>query len=451
MSEATYCDVTLIGAGQLSQIVGAKTLQLLSYGGLTYAVDRSIKEGDVVAVFLPDSRLSEEFATVNDLIQRTDPDTGQRAGGFFGSNRKVRTLSLMNGKIKSAGFVATQPLFDYTGIKLEDYVGKSFNELGGHKICEKFINANVKAEVNARDRRRERRKYIPKTMGLIEHPETQQFSRFAGTLEIGDVITITLKLDGTSVRIANTYQIKENLKWYEKLIDKFMPIQRIFNSHRTGTRRVVLTEKTGAGYYGSNSLYQEVGKILEGKLHPGESIFGEIVGWQSQEKPLFIRGGMKFLYGCAPGTRDFYVYNIRWTLPDGESIDLPWNKIKQRCVELGVKHVPEMSVAYEYGIFNDGNHPEMYDFWNWTNPLVYDGNLKALEAFVYGMIEGLDLIDPSHIREGVVLRVEKINGETKFYKAKSQTYYALEDKSKNAGETDIEEMNDQMIDEVDNG
>lgn len=427
----TYCDVIVVN--NLTEIDGAKTLQLMHYGGLPYAVSKSIKIGDVVAVFTPDSQLSLEFAEKNDLIQRRDPETGKQAGGFFAKNRKVRPLNLMQGKIRSVGFVATQELFDYTGIKLEDYVGKSFNEVNGYKICNKYVvKSNKRATVNARDRRRERRAYIPRAV-FPEHYDTAQFYRWGKDIPNGSLCHLTLKLDGTSVRVGNPFLVKKQLTWKERFFNWFMPIQTITNKLTVGTRRVMLKDSTET-YYGDKSIYTEVGDKLRDKLNPGEIVYGEIVGWQNEEKPLFVRGGMQFLYGTKPGERDFYVYNIKWTLPNGSEIDMPWNWIKNRCVELGVKHVPE--VENEPGKFE-------WDSKYWGSLFIYNGDLEKLERTVYDLVDGPDLIDPSHIREGVVLRVELPNGSTKFFKAKSEAFYGLEDKSKNAGDVDMEEQQEQ--------
>lgn len=415
MSNSTYC---IIGKLKLVEIPGAKTLQLAHYGGMTFAVTKDFVEDKLYAIFLPDGQLSKEYYEAN-----------KEHLGFFGKNLKVRSIKLMSGKIISAGYIANLESLSFTGYDISQLKeGDGFNELNGVKVCKKFVTKFTRNQ-SVKTLSKKAKIVI---VGLPEHKDTEQFYKFANTLEPGDLITITLKLDGTSVRVANAYTERE-LKWYEKLVNKFIPVQKIFNKTFTGTRKVIIQETTGGGYYGSHEMYLEVGRKLEGLLHPGESIYGEIVGWQNVNKPLFVRGGMKFLYGTVPGERNFYVYNIKWTLPNGSEIDLPWYKIKQRCMELGLKHVPEMyNVDMADPVFEDST-------------FIYTGNLAKLEHTVYSLVDGPDPIDPSHIREGVVLRVLKAsNGETIFFKAKSSEFYALEDKSKNDGEIDIEEMNQQL-------
>jgi hypothetical protein len=415
----TYCDVVVVD--KLVEVEGARTLQLMYYGGLPYAVSKSIQIGDVVAVFTPDSQISEEFAKANDLIGYTDPVTGEKRGGFFAKNRKVRSISLMGGKLRSVGFVASQKEFDYLGIDLRDLVGQSFNELNGHKVCNKYVLTGPNGKPVGVSKTVKSVKDEVKTVGMPEHQDTKMFYKFANTLEVGDLITITLKLDGTSVRVSQAWQVRQNMKWYEKLINRFVPIKMVTDTLKVGTRRVVLKDSTNT-YYGDKKIYTEVGEKLRGLLHPGEAVYGEIVGWQNESKPLFVRGGMPFVYGTKPGERAFYVYNIKQSLPDGTSYDLPWSQIKRRCFELGVKHVMEMESQF-----------------------VYDGDLEKLERTVYGLVDGPDPIDQSHIREGVVLRVERANGTLDFFKAKSEAFYALEDKSKNDGVQDIEEQQEQEI------
>lgn len=429
MSE--YC---IIGKLKLVPIEGAKTLQLGYFGGLPYAVSISYSSDALYAIFLPDGQLSQEYYEAN-----------KKELGFFGKNLKVRSIKLMQGKIMSVGYVAPIESLAYTGYDLSKLKeGDSFNELNGVPVCRKYINPNT---LKAQSAKTLSKKAKLQLIGLPEHPDTEQFYRWANTLEVGDLITITLKLDGTSCRVANVYEeVKQ--KWYHKLFGWFVPIAKYVNKTYTGTRRVIIQETTGAGFYGSHEMYLEIGRKLDGLLFPGEAVYGEIVGWQDENKPLFNRGGMKFIYKTKPGQRDFYVYNIKLTLPNGITIDLPWNMIKARCQQLGLKHVPEFkqewSINYNKTFEDIDIKTEFCEAVELkTYPLVYDGDLDTFSGLVYSLVDGPDPIDPSHIREGVVLRVEKKNGTTQFFKAKSSQFYSLEDKSKEAGAIDVEEVQDE--------
>lgn len=439
---STYC---VIGRLKLVPIEGANKIQLGYYGGLPYVVSKDFNEDELYAIFIPDGQLSKEYFEANkdDL-------------SFFPNNRKVRSIKLMKGTIISVGYVASLESLKYTGIDISTLKeGDSFNDLNGVKVCRKFISKETKA-MRAENREKKIAKGVE--VGLPMHPDTLQFYRFAETLNVGDVITLTLKLDGTSVRVANAYvqvetpvtEVLDYGGWLNNIrLLRYLKVKRPGNKIMTGTRKVIIERTEGAGYYGNHDMYLELGKRLEGMLYPGESVYAEIVGWIDNERPLFNRGGMVFKYGQPEGTREFYVYNIKWTLPNGMSTDLPWNKVKARCRELGLKHVPEIGLRDNIH-YNQGAHTLSIPGgeYNWVvldNALpqhIFNGNMDWLKDLVYSFVEGPDPIDPSHIREGVVLRIERTNGITEFFKAKSSTFYELESKSKEAGQVDIEEVQD---------
>jgi truncated hemoglobin YjbI/co-chaperonin GroES (HSP10) len=488
----------IVGKVRLVPIEGAKTLQMAYYNGLSFAVSKDFVEGALYLIFPPDGQLSKEYAEHNDLVRRRDLETGEQKGGFFEENRKVRSIKLMKGKVISVGFIATlETLPKYNG-DLEE--GDEVSEYRGVPICNKYVNEATKRASRGPNQPKKKKDYA-NIIGFAEHQDTSQFYKAAySNIDSGDIITITLKLDGTSVRVGNPYLIKHNT-WWNRLIAKVFNVNMHFNRVTAGTRRVVLdpskietapdwivysmakkkvlvkefktdiestelyrqifpTDETDAGkytlqfletflpgftqwytnknmsggYYGDgHAMYREPEIRIGKSLLPGETVYGEIVGWANESKPLFVRGGIAFKYGCGPGKRDFYVYNIKITSPSGYTFSLPWNIIKQRCFELGVKYVPEMII--EEGCsqlvapkFIDENHKKAwFEFFN-----------KAVEE----LIHGADPIDPSHIREGVVIRVDKANtGQTIFMKAKSAEYYALEDASKSDESfVDIEEV-----------
>jgi len=429
----------IVGKLKLQEIEGAKTLQMGWFGGLPYAVSKDFTEDELVLIFLPDGQISEEFANEHDLITRHDPETGKKVNnGYLGKNRKVRSIKLMGGKIRSVGVVMKLDSLAFTGYNIHDLKeGDSFNELNGVPICKKYVNPNTR-----RNQGKSSTNHKQEERGLKMFDRVNQFYKFGNTLEKGDLITTTLKLDGTSVRIGNSY-VERKLSLWEKFAKMFgASIQTIENKQLTATRRVIIERTDGQGYYGDHGLYLEVGEKLEGMLSPGESIYGEIVGWIDKERPLFNRGGTIMKYGVPAGERDFYVYDITWTLPNGEMVHLPWNKIKARCNELGLKHVPEMKPEWNY-LHNIESDDHYYIDLFYKPQMVYDGILDHLEKQVYSFVEGDDPLDPSHIREGVVLRVERANGETEFFKAKSTSFYELEDAFKsNDDNADIEESQD---------
>lgn len=79
------------------------------------------------------------------------------------------------------------------------------------------------------------------------------------------------------------------LKGYKKsLFDKIL--HRIGSpiyswGYVTGTRRVVLDDFDG-GFYGSNAFREQHSKVFEGKLHKGETVYYEVVGFTQDKQPI---------------------------------------------------------------------------------------------------------------------------------------------------------------------
>lgn len=409
---------------KLTEIPGANTLQLGEYNGLHFAVDKNIKATELCLIFFPDGQLSEEYATANDCISRTD-ENGNKAGGFFGKNRKVRSMSFMKGKVKSMGYVSTLDSLKFTGVDIASLKPGTFiSTVNGIPIVNKFLNeATTKARnANTKNKKSSKKVFI----GFPEHQDTKQYYQNKNDFLPGDIITITEKLDGTSVRFGKPF-LKSNLTGIKKFINKFIPLCTAKETPLIGTRHTVLDTiyKRDTGFYKNDSIYVETPNIILDKIKPGEVIYAEIVGWQTENKPLFTRGDVKFIYGCFSGTRKLYVYKILWSLLDGSSIQLPWAHLKHRCEELGLSHVPEIKQII----------------------LPYDE--KDLQTVLYDLHNnivpnatvGKSYLDQSHIKEGCVLRIDRDN-TTFYYKSKSEEYYLLEDKFKaNENNVDLEEIN----------
>jgi hypothetical protein len=156
-------------------------------------------------------------------------------------------------------------------------------------------------------------------------------------------------------------------------------------------------------------------------LYQGELWYYEILGYEDtgaaimqsvdtskMGKEFVKRFGktMTYKYGCLPGTCIIEVYRITQTLPDGSIIDLPWSMVKERCNNSMVAHVPELET--------------------W----IVDVNPQELRDRIDYLTENIDIAepsDPSHIREGIVIRIDNLeNGHMKLWKNKNFAFKCLE-------------------------
>jgi hypothetical protein len=221
-------------------------------------------------------------------------------------------------------------------------------------------------------------------------------------------------MHGTSQRVAKNY-IESPKKWYDKVLEKFGIVRdRQTMSYLNGTRRCVVS-RNDTGYY-SNDFREKAAEKLYPYLEDHMQVFFEVVGWEndggqimqshstdkSKDKELSKKYGSKitYSYGCNPGEFDIYVYRIAYVLPNGKVIDFTWDKVKEKCDDWKVKHVPEL------------------------DRFSFDGNIDAIVDKIDAMSDGPDPVDSRHIREGVCVRID--SSEWKCYKNKGWTFKVLE-------------------------
>lgn len=395
------------------------------------------KTGDVGIYFPTDGKLSEEYCTQNDLFPRYD-ESGKKIGGgmFDPKNRRVRAQNLRS--VKSDGYFADLKSVAYTGIDMGLlYIGYQFDTLNDHLICEKYYTPQTLRAMKSGTAA------TRKTCAMLpQHYDTKQFSYEAKDIPVGSLCTTTLKVHGTSHRLAKALVEETPKHWYNKLGVKSKTVETWKVVH--GTRRVILgdvDERTS--FYGTDQFRYDVTAFLEPNMKKGEVIYGEIVGYVSEttlimgetstkdlkKDPEFKKmlGGtvpatMKYTYNCLPGQQDFYVYRIAMADENGELVELSWPQVKQRCRELGAKHVPDFNLI--------------------PFPVTKNGGIAELEEIVENFYSGADPIDPSHVREGVVVRVDKPDGTVQFLKSKNYYFKVLESIVKaNEEYIDTEEIN----------
>jgi hypothetical protein len=227
---------------------------------------------------------------------------------------------------------------------------------------------------------------------------------------------------------------------------------KVYWDYVYGSRRVTIKdENRKTGYYGENEDFRKKAHdYFAGKLHKGENIFYEIVGFCGPDKPImakvsnellkdkeFIKQYGKetvFTYGCKPGEFEVYVYRISTCNEDGFEIDYDHETVKRRCEEMNVKMVPEIDISTldkearrKITNIEDDINSNLDDS-NYRCPnfkkFIYDGDQELLKRYIDVLVEGPDPIDPRHIKEGIVLRVDGC--KWKAYKAKSFQFKCLE-------------------------
>ena len=473
----------------------ADRLQITTIFGASVIIDLSTKVGDIGIFFPIDIQLSEEYCKENNLVRKLD-ENGNNIGGYLDPDkRNIRALKLRGEK--SEGLFMPLESLVYTGITKYE-VGEKIDILNGHEICKKYIpkgKNRVKTDVKTSKTRKHSAPIAPL---FAEHVDTEQLVYNLDAFKSGDQIEITLKMHGTSGRTGYLpkfvgYTSKNPLfrkilkldyeklgKGAKKIYDTAMHFATpIYDwGYVTGTRRVVLNDFENGGFYGSNAFREPHAKFFEGKLHKGETVYYEIVGFTTDGTPIMgsvpnsrvsdkkfskqYGDTTTFSYGCTPipvtvvekdfeddfyekeysltKQSDMYVYRMTMTNEDGDVVEYTPDFMRYRCEQMGAKCVPVFCKAT---IDEEGVH--MYgpnDIYGYPHETECIGDtVKEIAEKYY---DGPDPIGKTHIREGVVIRI--VN-RPKFtaYKHKNFYFKVLEGIAKDiAEEPDMEEAQEDV-------
>lgn len=443
----------------------ADRLQLADCFGNTVCISLDHSEGEL-GVYLPtDGQISEEFGKVNDLFRRKD-ENGNQAGGFIDPvKRNVQCIRLR--KEKSDGLflplTCLEPFGDISALKEGDIV-TVFN---GHEIARKYIpKTNHRNHVSGAHNKVKKKKVVIAPL-FKEHKDTEQLAYNLNDFKEGDQIEITLKMHGTSGRTAYLPCLKGYKRtWKDKIFRKEgKPIYEY--DYVTGTRRVVLEDFSG-GFYGNDEFRRRHSEVFKDKLHKGETVYYEIVGFTDSGVPImpiadnkklndkdFIKQYGKetvFSYGCSSNGKigigiterkvpksEIYVYRMTMTNEDGDVVEYSPDFMRYRCAQMGVKTVPVLWQGIIPEIENDEALSEEYR-------LTPGDYIKSVAEQYY---DGADPIGKIHIREGVVIRIVNKPSFTAF-KHKNFNFKVLSNIAKLnvIDENKIENMSDDLISEI---
>lgn len=427
-------------------------------------------EGQLGVYFPVDGQLSMEFCEKNGLLAVYDEFGKNISGGYLdASKRNIRAIKLRGEQ--SDGLFLPIECLAYTGVDLKSLTpGTPITIVNDHDICKKYIPRKKNGKPS-RVPAGQKLKKKNSTPTFFEHKDTEQLVYHLNEFKPGDYIEITRKLHGTSGRTAFVPTFNGGYTTnnpFHKFIAKILPVekaQKFAEKHCTpvfdydivtGTRRTVLDNFDG-GFYGSNEFRKQYHDFFKGKLWKGETVYYEIVGFThdgtsimgacSNEKlkdKAFVKQYGKttvFSYGCDPNgangkpQNDIYVYRMTMTNEDGQVVEYTPDFMRYRCMYMGVKTVP-----VEWAGFIPDEEVFTGTSCEFTDPGQFV--LEKAEKF----FDGPEPIDPSHIREGVVVRV--INRPTfTAYKHKNFNFKVIEGIIKDVAEVPDMEEADGLVDE----
>lgn len=368
------------------------------------------------------------------MLRKKD-ENGNNVGGFIDPDKRNIKAIRLRGEVSDGLFLPLSSLSSFTDIsQLKE--GDSITVLNGIVICEKYIpkrqarSGRKGYSANAGKKQMLAEKYP----FFEEHVDTKQLMYYLSDFKPGDICTITLKMHGSSARTSNTIRMTKPKKTFmQKILQKNVPPVEDWGVV-SGSRRVTLdfegVDNISDGWYKNNDFRRRWHDIIAPKLRKGEEIFYELVGWTDENTLIMPQGKnskigdaefikqygdtTEFTYGCEPGECDAYVYRMTKTDEDGYVTEYPDWLVRYRCEQMGLKCVPKFE-----------------DF-------IYTTEEDMLER-VMKYIDGADPIGKTHIREGVVVRIQN-REKFKALKNKNINFKILEDIIKDtAAVPDMEE------------
>lgn len=394
-----YCGY-VVEVKELRKHPNADRLQLATFFGNETCVDMDTAVGDYGIYFPVGLQLSQEYCDANDLIYN---------GYIDAKKRNIRAINLRG--CKSDGLYLPLYTLEYTKYNLDMLkVGEPITILNGHEICRRYDIP--KAEVVVKPKRtnharKERTKYIEIAPQFKQHVDTEQLRFNLEKIKPGDVIELTLKMHGTSMRTG--YLPKKTCKLFGRTYYKYGIV--------SGTRRTVIED-----FGGMHSFRKCYHDFFGRHLWKGETVYYEIVGYTDTGEPIMPSCDNKALkdetfiakygevsnwsYSCNPEGKEMYevplangetymayrtsmpvsqcyVYRMTMTTEEGKVLEYSPEQVRERCKEMCVNTVP---LLYR-GIVPKENKDE----WIIETVEKYNG--------------GVDPIGKTHIREGVVLRI----------------------------------------------
>lgn len=435
----------------------ADRLQLATVQGCQIVVGAEASNGDLGIYFPTDGILSRVFCETNDLFRRVD-ETGKNVGGMFdihsSGGGRVRTQKF-RGEVSDGFWIPVSALYQFSKNPLSNAAfeamadaGYEFTSWEGVEICGKFVPAYAKTPGSPNPGKKSLRQ---RCKMFHEHINTLQLGTHYNNLPLDAQYIWTEKVHGTSHRVGHLL-IDRDLSWVEKLLMKLkVNIQTQEWGYISGTRRVVLDKsyQRNTGYHSDGMRDIAVMPFID-SLRKGETVYFEIVGFDpvnggsimpaanldrltkidpveyKDYKLLYSNhddNHMTFKYGCSDERMlRIFVYRITMTDVDGHSYDYSWNDVVERCKQLEVDPVPTLGTAYRS---SDA-------FESMTSEDVLNLSIDYST--------GPSVVDNSHFKEGVCLRIDKTGFEPCVMKYKSVAFKIVEGIIKDSGIIDEEEI-----------
>ena len=467
------CSIVRIGA--VTPVEGSDFLSKTEIRPNTPIVVRrdEVKEGDVMFYVDLECQLNDRFLAVNNMyedaklndnyeeVQGTATQMSYDGApleavqeylkvnkGYFGSNGRVR-MKRMRGQ-ESLGFLFSQATMskfcpEVADLDLNDMVGEEFDTVKDELFVQAYVPVKkVERAKGLREGKRNREikrfdRMIPGQFSF--HYDTELLEKNLNRIHPDDVVTLSVKLHGTSAIFGNV-RVNRKLSTWEK-IKKFFGANvqltewgNIYSS-RSVIKNQYINEGVTDGFYGTD-LWGVWNDLISKYIPQGWTIYGEIVGYVGQGS--YIQ--KDFDYGCRNGESKLMIYRISQETEDGHRVEWNVTDVQEWTMKLirDLKSAGEIKLAemiHPIDIVYHGTlrdlYPEIAEDESWAANVV-----RALANEKKFYMEEEEPLCKNHVpREGLVLRKDN-DPVREAFKIKTMKFRNKEAKAIDSGELDIE-------------
>ena len=219
-------------------------------------------------------------------------------------------------------------------LNLEELVGTDFDMVDDELFIEVYIPFVPKKKDRSGKRGRTEPKYDRMIAGQFAfHYDTNPLAKEIAQIQPDDVVTLSVKLHGTSVILGNVLvrmpkEIHTRVAWFNKLINNtycaiwlylpkaFQRYEEVYDlvySSRTVIKNQYINLKKTRDFY-EVDVWGEYHDLLVGKIPQDMIVYGEIVGYLTDSDKMIQKD---YDYGCERGTNKLMLYRVTTRNADG--------------------------------------------------------------------------------------------------------------------------------------
>ena len=383
------------------------------------------KEGDLAVFFPTECQISDAFASHANLYRHSELNADPNEVGYLEDSRRVRALKL-RGNVSNGLIIPLYVLEMFVGDSVCFIEGDTFDAVGGVEVCRKYRLKEPQVAVSREGKKLAKAfKRVDEKM-LPEHIDTDQWLRNEGLVGHGDMLVVTQKLHGTSVRLANTI-VKRKLTFLERIAKRLgAKVAETEFDYIAGSRKVIKDPKsTTQDHFYSSDIWTKKLQQVQTLIPRNFILYGEMVGFTEGGQP--IQKG--YTYEASYKESDLYIYRVAVVNDEGALYDLSWDQVRKFCMERGLEHTPELWRGLR-------THFELSDF---EEKNFHSVERTARNSWGQGWYVDVPVSLSSDVSdEGIVIRVDRGQPVPLLLKFKNPSFYLHETEMLDGGVIDME-------------